>query len=91
MALQWTGSNTPVFVATRPVRAGATKQRDNFTLAEIAFTVEFTYDPDTPPAPSDEEVLGWLQPMYDAMTAAGWTFHTLTQDAPPAVRTIQEA
>lgn len=91
MALQWAGSNAPVFSPTRPVRVGATRQRDNFTLARMDFTVQLAFDPDTPPAPSDEEVLGWLQPMLDALRADGWEFHTLTQEAPPAVRSIQEA
>ncbi|NUO43723.1 MAG: hypothetical protein HOV82_17005 [Streptomyces sp.] len=55
------------------------------------FEVAFAYDLDSPPQPSDEEVLGWLQPMLDALRADGWEFHTLTQDAPPATRSIQEA
>lgn len=90
MALQWTGSNAPVFQPTRPVTVGATKQRDNFTIAHMDFTVEFGYDPDAPPAPTDTEVLSWLQPMVDALKADGWDFHTLTQDAPAATRSIQE-
>lgn len=90
MALQWTGTNTPAFVPTRPLRVGATKQRANFTLAHMDFTISFAYDPDAPPAPSDEEVLGWFQPVYDALKADGWVFHTLTQDAPGAVRQIEE-
>jgi hypothetical protein len=90
MALQWSGSNTPAFSAIRPVRVGATKQRDNLTVAHMDFTVTFAYDQDTPPQPDDSEVLGWLQPMYDAMTADGWTFHTFTQEAPPATRSIRE-
>lgn len=91
MALQWIGSATPAFVPTRPVRVGATKQRENLSPAQMNFTIEFAYDPDTPPAPSDVEVLGWVQPIYDALKADGWEFHTLAQDAPPAVRQIQES
>ena len=53
MALQWAGSNAPAFSPTRPVRVGATRQRDNFTLARMDFTVQLAFDPDTPPAPAE--------------------------------------
>jgi hypothetical protein len=69
---------------------GATKVRENFTLARMDFTITFAYDQDNPPAPSDEEVMSWFQPMYDALKSEGWEFNTLTQEAPPAVRAIQE-
>lgn len=90
MALQWSSGNTPAFSPTLPLRVGATRQRENLSPAHMNFTIEFGYNPDSPPQPSDAEVLAWFQPVYDAMKAAGWEFHTLTQDAPPATRSIQE-
>jgi methyl coenzyme M reductase gamma subunit len=90
MALQWSGDTAPAFVPTRPVRVGGTKVRDNGTLAHMDFTIVFAYDQDNPPQPDDTEVIGWFQPIHDAMKAAGWEFHTFTQEAPPAARSIQE-
>jgi hypothetical protein len=81
MALQWATGTAPQFAPTNPMTFEVTGTRANLTTVTMRFSVNFEWNPDEPPTVSEEEAIGWIQPIYDGFQNAGWSVTQIKQQS----------
>jgi hypothetical protein len=88
MPLQWSSPTAPEFpVVPTGVQVSATK--DLGDGARVSMTGQLTLGVEGP-EPSEEDAVGWLGVVYDALKADGWTVGLRFEETAVSRRHIEE-
>lgn len=88
MPLQWSTPTAPEFpIAPTSVKVSATKDLGDGTNVSLAGQLALGVEG---PEPSEEDVLGWLGVVYDALKTDGWTVGLRFEETAVSRRHIEE-
>lgn len=89
MALQWGSPSEPAFnPLVNGVTVTAKKEFGDDASASMTFRIGLGVEG---PEPSEETVLGWLNVLYAALQADGWTTGLRITETAPSARQVEEA